>query len=361
MARKHKKTTRRANKISVRTTISSTSKKTGRPRDIKIEDLPERYHKIKSFLEHHWGVFSLDLKQLHDPNEVRPIFERIQGVEWMGPFREDVHARCLISEKGLAATSKEIRATRRKLKSAKSEENDLWFEYNNTHPRAREASDALKQAISTFQYALDLFPFFLVIAIVAKQLRVEELTQLSSELEKEAREATAQNAILKEKLSAYEADFAKKELVRFVNENDREDRTLINFARVIAGLPEWRWLHSVRECKKLGLGTSKPESAYQIFLRLKTIVRRMKPPKLENIERRLREQLLSPDCDPMLRDYADMHWSDLYVAIYSCANVARQELPDRIMGNFVMNLQRPKDSIDTSLAKNNRLVLNPKV
>lgn len=335
------------------------NKKTGRPRDIEIEDLPERYRKAKSFLEHHWGVFSLDLAKVREPDDVKELFKRIQGVEWMAPFREDAHARCLISEKTLTATSKQIRATRRKMRQAEKEENRLWFEYNNTHPGAREGIDALNQAISSFQNALGLFPFFAVITILASHLRVEHLTQLSSRLEKAAREATAQKNNLKERLRANEADFARREIVRFVNENDRADRTLINFARVIAGLPEWSWLHSIRECKKLHLGHSTPEYSYQIFLRVKAIVRRMKPPKVDNIEKRLREELLSPDCDPMLKGYADMHWNDLCDAIYSCREVAKRELPDKIMGNFVLNLQRPKNLVDQGLAKRNRLVSTP--
>lgn len=334
--------------------VRRSGKKTGRPRDIEIKDLPERYRKVKSFLEHNWGLFSLDLKRVQEPEEVRTIFRQVQGVEWMPSFRE--HAVCLIADALPAPDSKELRMTRKKLKDARVHENRCWSDYNDTHPSATEAINALRQSIAGFNGVLEFFPFFAVLSILAVQLRVAELNQRSTSQEKAAREAQQDKVRLEEDLRAYEADFARKEIVRFVNENDRADRTLVNFARVIAGLPEWRWLHSIRECKKLGLGPSTPEYAYQLFLRLKVIVRGMKLPKVESIEKRLREELLNPDCDPMLRGYADMHWPDLYDAIYSCRNVTRGELPDRIMGRFVVNVQKPKYPLDIQLRKLQRLV-----
>src|SRR5260370_10420066 len=218
------------------------SKKLGRPEQLDVAKLPDRYRDIKLFLENHWGRVGLELKRVRQPDDVRTILKRVTGIEWMKPFKE--HAICLIADAATKASAKEVRATRQKYEDAVVKEDRLWFEYLNTQSSAQQAMTALKGTISDFREALEFFPFFLLVSLLARELRVEELTKLSIQLERSSHQSQQERQALKERLNAQEAWHARNEIVKFVH-NNREDKTLINFARVMAGLPEWGWLPSL--------------------------------------------------------------------------------------------------------------------
>jgi hypothetical protein len=131
LSKKKKSNNGAASKLA--TQHSKEEKENGRPRDIEIEDLRDRHRIAKSFLESHWGLFSLDLKCVKQPAEVGAIFKRVRGVEGMELFRN--HGRCLISDSGVPASSQEIRFTRRRRKAVK-EENRAWYAYHETNARS---------------------------------------------------------------------------------------------------------------------------------------------------------------------------------------------------------------------------------
>ena len=326
--------------------------KVGRPEELRIEELPNRYADMKSFLENYWGRLGLELKQVRQPEDVRMILKRVPGIEWFIPFR--AHAICLIADESTEASSKEIRDMRQKCKDAVAKEDHLWSEYHTTNDKAQPAATALKSAMSQVQDALGTFPFFLIIALVERALRVEELTSLANNLGASARQAQKERESLKKMLSAQEAWYARNQVVEFAR-NRRYRKTVLNFARAMAGLPEWGWFHSRRMCEAIQ-DQSTPAPAYQIFELLKTIIRGMRPLKLANVEKRLRDELLHRDADPMLRGYVSPNWHYLQDAIHYCRGVKQSELPYKILDRFLHHLERPKTITETELARQNQLV-----
>ncbi len=308
---------------------------------------------MKSFLENYWGRVGLGLKSVRQPPDVPSIFNMVQGIEWMTPFRG--HAICLIAPNAIEVTAKELRATRRKHKAAEAEEQRCWTAYHEATPKAQKAAEAFQQAISRFGNVLDRFDFFFVLSLIADKLKVKELITLVPELLAAVHKAQKEKNALKDALNAQEASFARTEIVKFAR-NRRYGKTLLNFARAMAGLPEWGWFHSRRTCETIR-DKSSPASPHQIFELLTDVIRRTKPLSLARVERRLREELLTPDADPMLRGYVTHQWDYLEEAIHFCKGkeFKRSELPFKIMDRFLYHIERAKSTIDTELAKRNEL------
>ena len=342
--RKKKQKPKKANK---------TAEKLGRPEELRIEDLPKRFRDMKSFLEYYWGRVGLGLKRVRQPEDVPSIFNLVQGIEWMTPFRG--HAVCLIAPNATEVTANELRATRRKHRIAETEEQRRWTEYHEASPKAQQAATAFQQAISQFGGALDRFEFFVVVSLVADKLNVKELTTLVSNLLAAVLKAQKEKNSLKEALNAQEAWFARNEVVKFAR-NRRFSKSLLNFARAMAGLPEWGWFHSRRTCETIQ-DNSGPTSPHKVFELLTTIIRKTKPLSLSRVEKRLREELLGSDADPMLRGYITPQWDYLEEAIRFCKGkeFKRSELPFKIMDRFIYHTERGKSIIDIELAKRNEL------
>jgi len=332
--------------------MTKKDKKLGRSKELRIESLPKRYRDLKWFLENNWGRVGLGLQRVREPEDVRTILNLVPGIEWLPPFRG--HAICLLANEATKVSSNELRETRRRYREAEAKGQQLWSEYHLKNQSAQQAMTALKSAISQFQDGLGIFPFFLAISVIARELRVEELTTLSNNLEAAVREATKEKESLNKTLSAQEAWYARDQVVKFAR-NRRYSKTLLNFARAMAGLPEWGWYHSRRTCEAIQ-DHSTPASPHQIFELLKTIIRGMRPLKLTNVEKRLRDELLRPGADPMLRGYVTPHWYYLQDAIHHCRGVKQSELPYKIMDRFLHHLERSKTITETELARQNQLV-----
>jgi hypothetical protein len=325
--------------------------KLGRPEELRIEDLPKRFRDMKSFLENFWGRVGLGLKHVRRPEDVPSILHLVQGIEWMPPFKG--HAACLITPNAMEVTPKELRATRRKHKDAEAEEERLWTAYHEATPQAQQAVIAFQQAISLFGDVLDRFEFFLVLTLVADKLKVKELTTLVPEFLAAVLKAQKEKDSLKTELSAQEAWFACNEVVKFAR-NRRYSKSLLNFARAMAGLPEWGWFHSRRTCEAIR-DKSSPKSPYQVFELLTAVIRKTKPLSLTRVEKSFRKELLRADADPMLRAYVTHQWDYLEEAIHFCKEVKRSELPFKIMDRFIYHTERGKSTIDIELAKRNEL------
>src|ERR1700726_3165203 len=88
----------------------------GRPAGLPIEDLPERFRDMKSFLENYWGRVGLGLRKARQLEDVKHALSLVQGIEWMTPFKG--HAICLIYPKVIEVPPEELRATRHKFETA---------------------------------------------------------------------------------------------------------------------------------------------------------------------------------------------------------------------------------------------------
>ncbi len=332
---------------------SKTGKKIGRPEEIKPQDLLKRYLDMKLFLENNWGRLKLEITGVRNPDNVPTIFKRVPGIEWITPFKG--HAICLITEHAIEASPDEIRVTRRKWVDAIAKEQLLWTEFHTITQEAQQAATAVKATISEFQNALGTLLFFEVVHVLSAKLRVQELTQRSAELHNEVRKTQNEKDVLKETLTAQEAWYARTELVEFA-QNRRYRKTLLNCARALAGMPEWGWFHSRRTCEKEIKAKSTPALPYQLFEFLNEIIRNIKPLSLDKVEKMLREQLLRPDGDALLRGYVAPQWDYLQESIRHCRGVKKSELPCRIMDRFLYHCERPKSAGDIELARRNQLV-----
>jgi len=332
---------------------SETGEEIGRPEEIKPEDLVKRHRDMKRFLGYYWGRIGMGLKEVQEPEDVRRLLNSVPQVEWCAPFQG--HAFCLIAEKASASTSEQIRRTRRQWKDAQEKTEHLWSEYHSITQQAQAAVAALRSGLMQFQDACAALFFFEIMNVLAAKLRVEELTKRSSELLAHVRQAQRQEQLLKGSLGAQEAWYARNEVVGFAN-NRRFSKTLLNCAGAMAGLPEWGWFHSRRQCEAIEKNES-PPFPYQVFELLVVIIRRTKPLSLTTIEKKLRYELLRPDGNTMLRDYVNPHWDYLQEAIHHCRSVKRSELPYKIIDRFVYHLDRPKTEIDNQHAQSNRLIL----
>jgi hypothetical protein len=327
--------------------------KLGRPEELKIEDLPRRFRDMKLFLENYWGHVGLGLRKARKPDDVTSALKSIPGIEGMSLFRG--HAACLIAPKAIETTSNEVRATRRKVKAAEFLELQCWTAYHEATPKAQQATVAFQQVISQFGEALNCFEFFFVVSLIGYVLRVEELNLQVPKLWDAVVTAQKDKNALIDRLKAQEAWFARNEVVEFAK-NRRHSKSLLNFARAMAGLPEWGWFHSRRSCETLA-DDSEQATPYQLFNLIDDVIRKTKPLRLSRVERSVRRELLSSSVGLFLREYVRPQWDYLEEAIRFCEgkNFKRSELTFKIMDRFLYHCERGKSTIDTELAKRNEL------
>jgi hypothetical protein len=342
--RKNKKNSKKSKKSGM---------KLGRPEELKIEDIPKRFRDMKSFLENYWGRVGLGLRKARQLEDVKYSLSLVQGIEWMTPFRG--HAICLIYPNAIEVPPEEIRATRHKFETAEKFELHCWTVYNDATPKAQQAAAAFQQAISQFQGVLDRFEFFFALSCIADTLMVKELTTEIPKLWDAVVKAQNEKNALKETLNAQEAWFARNEVVKFAR-NTRHTKSLLNFARAMAGLPEWGWFHSRRTCEKMRL-KSEPATPGKLFEFLDSVIRKTKPLNLSRVEKRVRRELLESDVDLFLREYVRPQWYYLEESIRFCSgkNFKRSELTFKIMDRFIYHCERGKSTMEIELAKRNEL------
>ena len=277
----------------------------------------------------------------------------VQGIEWMVPFKH--HAICLIYAEAIEVLPEELHATRRKHRASEKFEHSCWAAYHDTSPKAQQAATAFQQAISQFDGVLDSFYFFFVLSCVADTLKVKELATEMPRLWDAVLKAQQQKNTLKAMLNAQEAWFARNEVVKFAR-NRRYSKSLLNFARAMAGLPEWGWFHSRRTCEAMRL-KSEPTTPGKLFEFLDSVIRKTKPLNLSRIEKRVRRELVESNVDLFVREYVRPQWHYLEESIRFCRgkNFKRSELTFKIMDRFIYHCERGKSTIDIELAKHNEL------
>jgi hypothetical protein len=335
------------------------SKKLGRPEIIGAEELLQRYKALKQFLESNWGRIGLELQRVRQPEDVRAILKLVPGVEWYSPFRDDA-ARCLLADGTTKVGWRELGLTRQQQEEAVATERRLFSEYHSVRQKAEEATTALKALISQFGTGISLFPFFLVIALVAKELGVEELTNNSNRLEASLRQAQEERRALHERLSSQEAWYGRNEIVKFARSR-RYSGTATNFAKAMAGLPDYGWLQSLRRCSRIkeikenSLGTA---INYQLFELLDAIINKMRPLKVGKVETKLRAELLQEGATWILKAHFGPSWWYIEQAFTACIGkrISRKELPYRLMAAIQDNLERGKTIPEIELAKRRQLV-----
>jgi hypothetical protein len=326
----------------------------GRPEELQLEDLPDRFRVMKRFVEHNWGRIGLGLKHAQVPDDVRSTLMLVPDIEQLVPFRG--HARCLIALESVEVDDNELRATRRKYRDSCRREDRLWSEYHEANKNAREVTDALRAAISQFEQTLGYFYFFGVLFLLGQELQVRELTKKAMTSEKTVHEVQAEKQSLEKLLCAQETSFSRQQMVEFAK-NRRHRKTALNFTRVMAGLPEWGWFHARRTCEDTIKDNSPPASPYQLFELVRELSRKMKPLSMRKLEEKLREKLLDPNTDLFLRGYGSFNWHDLQEAIPHGKGFKRSEVPYKIVERFLQNIERPKTIAEAELAKRNQLPL----
>ena len=330
-------------------------KKLGRPESIKPEDLLDRYKAVKQFLEHDWGRIGLDLQRVRQPEDVRTALKLVPGVEWNRPFR-DQPAACLLEDGNTRVEKRELDLLRQQHKDADDTERQLWSDYHSAYQKAEAATTTLKAAISQFGAGPLLPRFFWVIFLTARELRVEKLTNETNRIKDSLDLARETKQELKKQLTPRSAWFARNEVVEF-RKSTRFENTAINFAKAMAGLPEYGWLHSFRKCSKIK-DVSDTATSYLLFELLEMLVKKAKPINLRKIEMRLRDELLRDDTNVFVRGYAGTNWAYMKQAFAECSGkrYKRAELPYRIMGKFLHNVERNKSITEVELAKLDQLV-----
>jgi hypothetical protein len=333
-------------------------KKLGREEVIDSDKLLDRHQDLKQFFEHNWGRIGLELQRVRKPDEVEAILRLVPSVEWCPPFREEAHLGCLLKKGGTKVEWRELRQTREQHSKAVDNEHCLRLQYYETRQQAEEAITALKAACNQFALVLSFLPFFATLFLLSKRLGVQELSDKLNHVGASYLEAQKKRQELEESLTSQLAWYSRNEIVEFVR-SKRYVGTPVTFAKAMAGLPEYRWLHSFRKCEAIQeRSTRHVEYAYQIFELLKVIVRKTKPLNLSKVEVKLREKLLQEDIDPVLRSHIAPKWAYMKQAFAECQGkrFRRSELPYKIMGRFLENSESPRTIAEAELAKRDQLV-----
>ena len=334
-------------------------KKLGRSEVIKPEDLLNRYQDLKQFLEHNWGRIGWELQRIRKPDDVRTVLKLVPRLESGRPFHEQP-AACLLEDGDIEVEKHELDLLRVQHQEAAATESRLWSEYyHGAFQKAEEATAALNAAISQFERVLSFHPFVLVIFLMARKLEVEKLRNDANRMKEALGLAQEKKKLLKEQLTPRNAWFARNEIVKF-RKSTRFEKTPINFAKAMAGLPEYGWLHSFRKCSMLR-DESVSAPSYLLFEILKMVVKKVKPANLRKIEMKLRDELLREETNASVMGYVGRNWAYMKQAFAVCRGkrFKRAELPYRIVGKFLDNVARPKTSPEIELAKREQLVGGP--
>jgi hypothetical protein len=332
-------------------------KKLGRPEELRPGVLLDRFKALKRFLEDNWGRIGLELQRVRQPDNIRAILKLVPGVEWCTPFRDEAPLGCLLKDGTTKVGWRELRLTRQQYEGAHATESRLWSEYHSARQKAEEATVALKVVISQFEAGIGLFPFFLVVAAFAKELGVRDLTENANRLEVSLQLAQKEKQMLKERRSSQEAWYARNEVVKFAG-NRRYEKTPTNFAKAMAGLPDYGWLHSLRRCSGIKHEPLYTAVNYQLFELLEMIIKKTRPLKVKKVEARLRTELLRKDAAWVLKAHFGPSWWFIEQAISGCVGkrIGRKEMAYRLMAAIQDNLERGKTIPEQELAKGKQLV-----
>jgi hypothetical protein len=172
-------------------------------------------------------------------------------------------------------------------------------------------------------------------------------------------EAQEHQQRLRQKRSLEEAWFAHNEVVKFVQSRRYDVTKPVNFAKAMAGLPEYSWIHSFRKCPVIEDDPIYPATFnYQLFQLLERCVKRANPRSVENIAKVLRDELLKLHPKDLLRVHFSPSWWYIVRGVDSCRGHrgTRSELPYILMEKIQDHLEQGKDVTEMELAKRYQLV-----
>ena len=363
------------------------AKKGDRGWKISDEAWLDRFSKMRRFLEDNWGRIGLKLQRVRKPADVRTILKSVPGVKWFEPFRDQpvprepktavkaatsqleqdvratlksmagvnsresfrdrpVHAaKCLLEEGSKPVDYRELRRTQNAHEEAVANATRLWAQYHESQRNTREAMAAVEAASSPHESKA-----------IARELEVESLVSNATQVETQRRAADEQQRALKKQRSSEEGWYARNEIVDFVRSR-RYVVNPVNLAKAIAGLPEYSWTYSFRQCEDI-LGDSLSPSTvnYQLFELLKAIIKKIKPIKRKKIQMRLRDELLKRDPTDPVRAHFSPSWAYIEQSIASCVWQKRNELPYKLMAKIQDNLEGSKTRPEVELAKRKQLL-----
>jgi hypothetical protein len=327
------------------------NRKLGRPESIDPDDLSQRYRDLKYFLETQWGRIGWELQRVSKPDKIREILRLVPRVEEWRPFLDQQPAACLLEAGGIEVEKRELDLLKERYKDADDTERRCYSEYHDAYGKAAAATTALMAAISQFGVAPLLPPFFWVISLTARKLNVRELTNETNRLKDSLDRAIEKRQELEKQLAPRRAWFARNEIVKF-RKSTRFENSAINFAKAMAGLPDYAWLPSFRKCSEIRDKFDKATS-YILFEIVEMLVKKMKPVDMAKLESKLWDELNKPDVDHFVRGYAGQNWGYMKWAFADCKGMgySRAKLPYKIMDRLLHHIERPKSITEVELAK----------
>jgi hypothetical protein len=338
----------------------TSSKKLGRDEVLDAEELLDRLKGLKLFLEDNWGRVGDHLKRARKPGDIRSALKRVPNVEWCIPFR-DHSATSLLGPARAEVNWRRVRRTRDRYKEAAEIVDRLWPEYHDVHRKADDADTAMKAYMAQFSSAKRSKRQLSAIRNVERELGVKELTDKKNQIRASVELAQKKKDRLKELLTRQEASFSQSELLRFTK-NKRFEKSLLNFAKAMAGLPDYGWLHSFRRCSAIlksqhELLKSK-RTNHQLFELVETIVKKAKTMNLEKIQTKLQKELLKKDTDVFLKGHVCPNWAYVEQSFAECRGkrYRRADIAFKIMDRILHNFERGKTITETELAKRKQLV-----
>lgn len=337
----------------------TSSKKRGRDEVLDAEELLDRFKGLKLFLEDNWGRIGKPLKRARKPRDIRSALKRVPNVEQTIPFR-DHSAVCLLGTGGAEVNWRRVRRARHRYEEAVDIADRLWPEYHDVHRKADDADTAMKAYISQFSSTKRSKHQLSAIRNVERELGVKVLNNKKNEIRTSVELARKKKDSLKKLLTKQEASFSQNELLRFTR-NKRFEKSLLNFAKAMAGLPDYGWLHSVRRCSAILKGQHEllksKRTNYLLFELIEGIVKKMKSMNLRKIETKLQKELLKPDTDMFLKGYVCPKWAYVEQSFRECRGKRhkRADIPFEIMDRILHNFERGKTITETELAKRKEL------
>lgn len=324
-------------------------KKLGRDQVIDNDELLKRYAAQKQFVEYNWGRIGLQLQRVRKASDVGAAFRLVPRLEFTLPFREH-KASCLVNHCSQPVSIRNLRSTQQLHDQSARALTAQWSDFHNSSQEFESGKANLKISFSEIGALACFFPIFYL--LVARDVQVQNLQEKFVDVQLALKKTQQHEEELRQKRNAEEAWFAQNEVLR-LKRSRRYSVTAINIAKATAGMPEYGWLNSLRRCEKLTLEPwrSVPYT-YQIFELLQQIVRRMKPLKVDKVQKRLLHELLSEQ-HTLLRETVKPHWEDLKRAFADCRGkrFTRHELPFFVIGGFLNYLDTPKSPMQVEVAK----------
>jgi hypothetical protein len=231
-----------------------------------------------------------------------------------------------------------------------------WSELHVSSQKFASAQTSLSIAVSEFATlarSLRIFTYLFAMDFEVQRLRLE-----FESAEGALRDARALEEGLRKKRATQEAWFAQNEIVQ-LKRSKRHELNPDKLAKAMAGMPEYGWFNSFRRCEDLDIEGFKPylllmpsPYPYQLFEIVTRIVKRMKPLKIERVEKRLLTELRLNE-NTFLRETVKPCWLDMKEAFADCRGkrLKRRELPYFVIGRFVDRIESGKSAMNRDLAK----------